>query len=117
MELAGKDVSLKMLARALPLLEKLHPCGTQRDAAGNRTLFFDDYVKLTLVYLFNPLIDSISMLQRAAALPKLVETLYRANRDGSPHHAWCVHTVLDLASGLPTVMRLTGGSPSGAANE
>ncbi len=184
MELASKDVSLKMLARMLSLLEKLHPCGTQRDTAGNRTLFFDDYVKLTLVYLFNPLIDSISMLQRAAALPKLakqlrisdfskasfseapavfeprmleqaieelggelqklpadprlaeikqvisladgtlltalpklVETLLRIKRDGSPHHAWRVHTVLDLASGVPTVIRLTGGNPSGTANE
>jgi Transposase DDE domain len=183
-ELASKDLSLKMLARALPLLGKLHSCGTQRDAAGNRTLFFDDYAQLTLVYLFNPLIDSISMLQRAAALPKLakqlgisdfckasfseapavfdpqmleeavkelagevrklpadprladikqvisladgtlltalpklVETLYRSNRDGAPHHAWRVHTVLDLASGLPAVMRLTGGSPRGADNE
>jgi hypothetical protein len=184
MELQDKDVSLKMLGRVLPLLEGLHPCGTERDAAGNRRLFFDDYVKLTLVYLFNPLIDSISMLQRAAALPKLarqlgisdfskasfseapavfepwmleqaigelagelrklpadprladikqvisladgtlltalpklVETLYRPNRDGSPLHAWRVHTVLDLASGLPSVMRLTGGSPRGADNE
>jgi len=183
-ELTDKDVSLKMLSGVLPLLEKLHPCGTERDTAGNRTLFFDDYVKLALVYLFNPLIDSISMLQRAAALPKLatqlgisgfskasfseapavfdplmleeavkelagemrklpadprlagikqvisladgtlltalpklIETLYRANRDGAPHHAWRVHTVLDLASGLPSVMRLTGGSPRGADNE
>ena len=75
MELKEKDVSLKMLSRVLPLLDKLHPSGTQRDTAGNRTLFFDDYVKLTLVYLFNPLIDSISMLQRAAALPKLATQL------------------------------------------
>ncbi|HEX5242451.1 MAG TPA: hypothetical protein VFW23_04235, partial [Tepidisphaeraceae bacterium] len=70
MELRDQDVSLRMLIRVLPLLEKLHSCGTGRDTAGNRTLFFDDYAKLTLVYLFNPLIDSISMLQRAAALPK-----------------------------------------------
>ena len=184
MELKEKDVSLKMLSRVLPLLDKLHPSGTQRDTAGNRTLFFDDYVKLTLVYLFNPLIDSISMLQRAAALPKLatqlgvsdfskasfseapavfephlleqvvnelagelrklpadprlaqikqvikladgtllralpklIETLYRSNRDGAPHHAWRVHTLLDLQTVVPTVMRLTGGSPKGADNE
>jgi Transposase DDE domain len=184
LELRDKDISLKMLTRVLPLLDKLHPCGTERDTAGNRTLFFDDYVKLTLVYLFNPLIDSISMLQRAAALaklakqlgvkvfskpsfseapavfdpqmlkaviselagelralpadprladikqvisladgtlltalPKLVQTLYRPNRDGEPHHAWRVHTLLDLQSGVPTVMHLTGGSPRGADNE
>ena len=64
-----------MLARILPLLDKLHDCGTARDSAGNRTLFFDDYAKLVLVYLSNPLIDSIAMLQRAAALPKLAKQL------------------------------------------
>ena len=183
-ELADKDVSLKMVSRVLPLLDKLHDCGTERDTAGNRTLFFDDYAKLALVYLFNPLIDSISMLQRAAALPKLarqlgigdfskasfseapavfepsmlekvieelagelrklppdprladikqaialadgtlltalpklVETLCHSNRNGRPHHAWRVHTVLDLQTGVPTVMRLTGGNPKGADNE
>jgi hypothetical protein len=179
-ELTDKDVSLTMLSRVLPLLEKLHASGTQRDTAGNRTFFFDDYAKLTLVYLFNPLIDSISMLQRAAALPKLarqlgiadfskasfseapavfephlleqvinelagelrklpadprladikqvikladgtlpklVQTLYRSNRDGAAYHAFRVHTLLDLDCIVPTVMRLTGGSPSGADNE
>jgi hypothetical protein len=184
MELEEQDISRKMLLRVLPLLEKLHLCGTERDTAGNRTLFFDDYAKLTLIYLFNPLIDSISMLQRAAALPrlakqlgigdfskasfseapavfeaqqlekvitelagelrklpadprladikqaialadgtllktlpKLVETLYRSNRDGAAYHAFRVHTLLDLHSGVPTVMQLTGGSPKGADNE
>jgi hypothetical protein len=183
-ELKDRDVSLKMLERVLPLLENLHSSGTGRDTAGNRTLFFDDYAKLTLVYLFNPLIDSISMLQRAAALPKLaeqlgisdfskasfseapavfephllemaiqelagqlrklppdprladikraikladgtllkalpklIETLHRSNRDGKPHHAWRAHTVLDLQTFVPSVMRLTGGSPKGADNE
>ena len=75
MELREQDVSIKMLARILPLLDKLHDCGTERDSAGNRTLFYDDYAKLVLVYLFNPLINSISMLQRAAALPKLAKQL------------------------------------------
>ena len=75
MELREQDVSLKMLARILPLLDKLHDCGTERDSAGNRTLFYDDYAKLVLLYLFNPLINSISMLQRAAALPKLAKQL------------------------------------------
>jgi hypothetical protein len=184
MELRDQDVSVRMLCRVLPLLEKLHSCGTGRDTAGNRELFYDDYAKLTLVYLLNPLIDSISMLQRAAALPKLarqlgvsafskasfseapavfdpsllqevihelagelrklpadprladikrairlmdgtllralprlVETLYRSNRDGKPHHAWRTHTLLDPRTYVPTLMRLTGGSPKGADNE
>jgi hypothetical protein len=56
-------------------LGRLHRSGTERDSAGNRTLFFDDYTKLVLTYLFNPLIDSSSMLQRAAALPKLAAQL------------------------------------------
>lgn len=117
MELLEKDISLKMLGRVLPLLDQLPLCGAERDTAGNRRLFFDDYARLVLVYLLNPWIDSISMLQRAAALPKLVETLYRSNRNGKPHHVWRVHTVLDLEHGVPTVMRLTGGSPRGADNE
>jgi hypothetical protein len=183
-ELREQDVSIKMLARVFPLLDKLHGCGTERDSAGNRTLFFDDYAKLVLVYLSNPLIDSISMLQRAAALPKLakqlgvaafskasfseapavfdpalmaevvrelaadaralpadprladlkralkladgtmltalpklVETLCRRSRDGSPYHAFRGHGVLDVKTGLPDLIRLTGGSPAGADNE
>ena len=79
MELRDQDVSVRMLIRVLPLLEKLHSSGTTRDTAANRTLFFDDYAKLTLVYLLNPLIDSISMLQRAAALPKLARQLGKAD--------------------------------------
>lgn len=191
MELREEDLSTKVLARVLPLLDRLHDCGTERDSAGNRTLFFDDYAKLVLVYLFNPLVDSIAMLQRAAALPKLarqlgvkpfakasfseapavfdpalmaaivqelardaralpadprladvkravkladgtmlaalpklVETLCRSNRDGSNYHAFRGHAILNLtlsavegSTGLPDLIRLTGGSPRGADNE
>ena len=69
------QVRVKLLHGVLPLLDKLHDIGTQRDTAGNRRLHFDDYVKLVLIWMFNPLIDSISMLQRAAALPKLAQQL------------------------------------------
>jgi len=51
------------------------------------------------------------------ALPKLVETLYRPNRDGTTYHAWRAHVVLDLQKGVPTVMHLSGASPRGADNE
>ena len=44
LELQDKDVQFGLLARVLPLLDRLHEVGTQRDAAGNRQLFFDDYV-------------------------------------------------------------------------
>jgi hypothetical protein len=66
---------LKHFKRLSPLLAGLRTVGCERDTAGNRTLFFDDYCKLVLLYLFNPLIDSISALQAAAALPKVAKTL------------------------------------------
>lgn len=66
---------LKYFARLLPLLEQLHDVGCERDTAGNRKLFFDDYAKLVLLYLWNPLIGSMRMLQEAAQLPKVIEAL------------------------------------------
>jgi hypothetical protein len=70
-----RDLSVKLLERVLPLLDALHDCGTARDHARNRTLFYDDYVKLVLLYLFNPLLQSISALQRAALVPRLARQL------------------------------------------
>ena len=35
------SVGLKYFDRLLPMLERLHDVGSQRDRAGNRTLFFD----------------------------------------------------------------------------
>ena len=202
-EVQDKDVRVDLLRRLEPLLERLRPIGTERDTARNRQLFFDDYVKLVVLYLTNPLIDSLAMLQRAAALPKLakqlgikrfskasfseapavfepealqgvidelagqlqmlpkdprlaevkqvitladgtllkalpklVETLYNAKRpnlsnvrcvagltleqaksDAGSYHAWRVHAQLDLERFVPSLTRLTGGSPRGAANE
>ena len=75
LELQDKDVQFGLLARVLPLLDRLHEVGTQRDAAGNRQLFFDDYVKLVLLYLITPMIESISGLQRAVELPRLAKQL------------------------------------------
>lgn len=65
----------KALKRVAELLRSLHGCGCGRDKAGNRELFFDDYVLLVLLYLMNPLIDSMRMLQHAADLPKVRKTL------------------------------------------
>lgn len=36
------------------LIEKLHSVGTERDRAGNRKLFFDQYTTLLLLYFFTP---------------------------------------------------------------
>ena len=62
---------LKRLRHLLPLLQPLHDAGCQRDRAGNRQLHFDEYVTLVLLYLFNPLIDSLRGLQQAAAVEKV----------------------------------------------
>jgi hypothetical protein len=36
-------VGLKYFDRLMPLLQRRHPIGTQRDRAGNRQLCFDHY--------------------------------------------------------------------------
>jgi hypothetical protein len=61
---------LKHFKRLAPLLDRLHEVGTNRDSAGNRRLFFDQYCKLVLLYLFNPLISSMRMLQESLQLNK-----------------------------------------------
>ena len=66
---------IKKLRHLLPLLSCLRDSGCARDAAGNRDLHFDQYVTLVLLYLFNPLIDSVRTLRRAAAVERLAEQL------------------------------------------
>jgi hypothetical protein len=66
---------IKRLRHLLPLLADLRPVGCERDAAGNRQLHFDEYVTLSLLYLMNPLIDSVRGLQAAAAVDKVSEQL------------------------------------------
>jgi hypothetical protein len=75
-ELTAKNLRcLGHLKRVFPLLERLHEVGCQRDKAGNRLLFFDDYIKLMLLYTWNPLLESLHDLQQAAALPNVARTL------------------------------------------
>jgi hypothetical protein len=74
--LADADLrGMKHLRRIADLLAHLHPVGCSRDKAHNRELHFDDYVLLILLYLFNPLIDSLRTLQQASLLPKVQEQL------------------------------------------
>lgn len=76
-ELTEKDIRcLGHLKRVFPLLEKLHDVGCGRDKAGpGAPGFFDDYVKLFLLYTWNPLIESVHDLQQAAALPNVAKAL------------------------------------------
>jgi Transposase DDE domain len=55
----------------LPLLARLHDAGTADDRAGNRRLFFDQYVALLLLYFFNPILTSLNALLQASALDKV----------------------------------------------
>lgn len=68
-------VCLGHLKRVFPLLDRLHDDGCQRDSAGNRELFFTDYCKLSLLYIWNPLIDSLRRLQEAAMLNTVANAL------------------------------------------
>jgi hypothetical protein len=66
---------IKRLRHLLPLLADLREVGCDRDAAGNRQLHFDEYVTLVLLYLMNPLIDSVRGLQKASAIDKVSQQL------------------------------------------
>ena len=66
---------LKYLDRVLPLFQRLHPAGTERDKAGNRQLFYDQYCALQLLYLFNPIVTSLRGLQQASELKKVQRKL------------------------------------------
>ena len=78
----GKDVvapipvvALRHIKRLNPLFQRLHEVGCERDTAGNRQLFMDNYCAIVMLYLFNPLIDSIAMLQTAVKVPRVAKTL------------------------------------------
>lgn len=54
-----------------PLFDHLHLVGTERDHAGNRQLFYDQYATLLLVYFFNPTITSLRGLQQTTTLAQV----------------------------------------------
>jgi hypothetical protein len=58
-----------------PLLDGLHQQATQRDRAGNRKLFFDQYASLLLLYFFNPVVTSLRGIQQASQLDKVQKLL------------------------------------------
>jgi hypothetical protein len=61
--------------KLLPLLQRLRPVGCQRDKAGNRLLYFDQYISLVLLFLFNPTVSSLRALQQATGLDKVQKRL------------------------------------------
>jgi len=65
----------KYLKRPRKLLERLHDDATERDYAGNRRLFYDQYAALLLFYFFNPVLDSLRGLQQSTQLKKVQKAL------------------------------------------
>src|SRR5262249_43809394 len=58
-----------------PLFAHLHTAGTERDRAGNRQLFYDQYATLLLVYFFSPTVTSLRGLHHATTLAKVQQRL------------------------------------------
>ena len=74
--LTEKDiVGLKYFDQLLPLFQRLHHDGCERDKAGNRDLHFDQYCLMVLVFLFNPVCSSLRALQQASELKNVQKKL------------------------------------------
>jgi Transposase DDE domain len=72
----GKRVRGLMYFKQLkPLFARLHRLGTERDRAGNRELFYDQYVGLILLFFFNPTFRSLRGLQRASCMAQIRKKL------------------------------------------
>jgi len=78
---ARQDVTEKDLAgfkhfkKLLPVLDRLHRVGCQRDRAHNRTLHYDQYIALILLYFFNPIVTSLRGIVQASELKKVQRKL------------------------------------------
>ena len=71
-----RDITgLKFFDKLAPLLKRLHHDGCQRDRAGNRTLHYDQYGMLMLLYLFNPIVTSLRGIQQASELKNVQRKL------------------------------------------
>jgi hypothetical protein len=68
-------VGLAHFKRLMPLLHRLDDVGCERDTAGNRSLRMSDYCAVVMLYLFNPMIDSLRSLQRTLGLDIVAKAL------------------------------------------
>jgi hypothetical protein len=67
--LKSRDIQgVKYVERLLPMLDALHEVGCERDKAGNRCLFYDQYCMLVLLSLFNPVVRSLRSIQQVSEL-------------------------------------------------
>ncbi len=70
-----KIEGLKYFAMLKPLLEHLHEHQCQRDTAGNRTLHYDQYCMLVLLYVLNPTVSSLRSISQTSELTKVRDKL------------------------------------------
>jgi hypothetical protein len=68
-------VGFKYFQSILPLLDRLHDDACARDKAHNRTLHFDQYAALQLLFFFNPIVTSMRGLVEAGKLDKVRKKL------------------------------------------
>lgn len=68
-------VGLKFFDKLMPLLQRLHGVGAERDKAGNRNLHFDHYCAYILLFLFNPIVTSLRSIQQASELKNVQKKL------------------------------------------
>lgn len=66
---------LKYFDQLAPLLDRLHQEGCERDRAGNRKLHYDKYCMLVLLYMFNPVVESLRGIQQASELKNVQRRL------------------------------------------
>ncbi len=75
-EVTEADIEgLKYFDKLAPLLKRLHDDGCERDQAGNRSLHFDQYCMLILLYLFCPVVTSLRGILQASGLEKVQRKL------------------------------------------
>jgi hypothetical protein len=65
----------KYLKKLLPLFERLHAVGCERDSAGNRVLHYDQYCCLVLLQLFSPAVATLRLIQKASSMEKVQRIL------------------------------------------
>ena len=109
--LTEKDiVGLKYFDQLLPLFQRLHDEGCQRDKAGNRDLHFDQYCLMVLLFLFNPICSSLRALQQASELKNVQKKLGCARAAlGSLSEA---ATIFDPERLVEIIQELSGHLPS-----
>jgi len=98
------------------MLQRLHDAGCQRDIAGNRILHMDQYASLLLLYMFNPICDSMRAIQRVSELKKVQKKFGAARASlGSLSEASTVfdsellkNIIQELSLNLPTVSKIAG---------